>query len=92
MSYLTQSERLLAYLKGHKEGILNIDMQREVGILCYTKRISDLRKDGHNIRTQRLRAMDGKYRGTNRYYLEPEIKSPNVLHKIFKRRAANGIH
>lgn len=83
---LTQSQRLLAYLKNHPDGILNINMQRDFGVLRYSARINDLRNDGHDIRCQKV-LTGGKYKGICRYYLEPEeVKSKNVLHRIFKKK------
>lgn len=44
----TQCERLLEYLKEHKE-IQPLKAWRELGIYRLGARVFDLRKDGHNI-------------------------------------------
>lgn len=85
---MTQVEKLLEYLQKHPKGILNIEYQPKLHILRYSARNADLRRDGYDIRCQKV-LQNGKYRGINRYYLHTEAtKIPNILQKIFRKRVA----
>lgn len=42
MNYKTQRERIFEYLKSNKSAT-GMDLLRHCGVLCYTKRISELR-------------------------------------------------
>lgn len=42
MNYNTQRERIFEYLKSNKRAT-GMDLLRNCGVLCYTKRISELR-------------------------------------------------
>lgn len=79
---MSQQQRLLTYLETHPKGILNIEMQSKLWILNYTGRLSDLKRDGHDVRCQKV-LTKGKYRGINRYYLEK--KPTNIFHTWFKK-------
>lgn len=57
MATMTQNERILDYLGSH-DHMTGDTAQRELGILCYTKRISELRREGHNIVSTRVPHVD----------------------------------
>jgi hypothetical protein len=55
---LTQSERILRHLKDHKT-ITSLEAMKEYGIMRLASRISDLRREGHDIGS---RTVTGKNR------------------------------
>ncbi len=68
---ITQEGRMLEALKKHRvHGVTNYELSRIA--LCYTKVVSNLREDGHNIYCER-QMVRGRYTGTYRYYLNSEI-------------------
>lgn len=48
-------------------------------ILCYSKRISELRRDGHNIRIERDKLPNGRSTNVLRYFLEDEKLLASVV-------------
>lgn len=64
----SQQSQVLKMLKD--AGMRGLENYRfpQVNILCYTKRISELRSSGHNILTERV-YVDGRATGTFRYTL-----------------------
>lgn len=74
MSVITQEEQVIKMLRrAGMHGVPNYDFPRH-RVLSYTKVISDLRKDGYNIITERLRLPNGKYLNTRVYTLIEEKK------------------
>lgn len=68
MSHLTQHGRILRMLRHHKRrGVANYKFP-QAGILCYTKRIEELRKEGYNILAERQEHR-GHKTGVWKYYL-----------------------
>lgn len=64
----SQSTKVLNMLRAAgKRGLENYKFP-QAQILCYTKRISELRDSGHNILTERV-YVDGRATGTFRYTL-----------------------
>lgn len=59
---LSQYQRILNALKANKEGITSRDMIN-MNIFRYSARIGELRKDGYNVRCQRVKG------SLYRYYL-----------------------
>lgn len=66
---LSKPARILKLLK-QTEGATNFDLSRIS--LNYTRRISDLRRNGHKILAVRQVAHDGSMSNTWRYYLKDE--------------------
>lgn len=68
MDGLTQETKVLKLLRRRpKTGVCNYEFPQH-NILCYTKVISNLRKDGYNIITERV-VKDGRFTGVYRYIL-----------------------
>jgi hypothetical protein len=68
MDGLTQQTKVLKLLKKRpKTGVANYEFPQN-RILSYTKVISNLRKDGYNIITERV-VVDGRFTGVYRYIL-----------------------
>lgn len=70
MSYRQAGQVLKMLKKAGQHGVENYKFP-EARILCYTKRISELRAEGHNILTERVE-VDGRATGTFRYVLIEE--------------------
>lgn len=71
MNNLTQEGRILRALKqAGADGIANYEFPQKLRILSYTKIISNLRKEGHNIYAERVYLPNGRATNINRYYLE----------------------
>lgn len=68
MRKLTQHARILEALRQNKRGVENYKFAR-MGILSYPKRLSELRKEGHNIQKERVYLPNGRATGTFRYFL-----------------------
>ena len=51
---MTQCERLLDYLESHPNGITQYEAIPSLGILRLASRVSDLRKDGVKILSERV--------------------------------------
>lgn len=67
---LTQEGKMLKALKiAGKDGIANYEFATTLRILSYTKIISNLRKEGHNIYSERLLLPNGRSSGVIKYYL-----------------------
>lgn len=45
----SQRQAILDYLTTHRRGLTTMDMMAKLGIASPTKRISELRQEGHNI-------------------------------------------
>ncbi len=69
---LTQHGKILRVLKQNPKGTPNYKFT-DMHILDYTARISELRKDGHNIYCERVKR-DGKATGTFLYFLNDEVQ------------------
>lgn len=68
MDGLNQQTKVLKLLRRRpKTGVANYEFPQN-RILSYTKVISDLRKDGYNIITERV-VKDGRFTGVYRYIL-----------------------
>lgn len=68
---MTKSQRVLKELKKHKKhGVANYKLSRLA--LNYTKVISNLREDGHNIQAVRVWLKNGRATNTFKYYLIEE--------------------
>lgn len=66
-----QNERLIAYLRTH-ESLSVAEAPAAIGVGCLTKRVSECRERGYNIRSYKAEEESpwgGKSR-FNRYYLE----------------------
>lgn len=66
----TQNSKVYKMLKNSKRGVENYRFP-QAGILRYSARINDLRKDGHNILTER-QIINGRHTGVYKYYLLDE--------------------
>lgn len=74
---LSQHGKIIRILKANPiKGVANFRFT-DMGILDYTARISELRKDGHNIYCERVKR-NGKSTGTFLYYLndDPALTEP----------------
>jgi len=69
----TQSERVLAYMMNHG-GITQAEAWKEIGVMRLASRISELRKDGHQItsKTEAVKNRYGEKCHIKRYSLETE--------------------
>lgn len=64
----TQHSRIIKMLKrAPKHGVENYKFP-QAGILCYTKRIQELREDGYNISAVR-QIINNRYTGVWKYFL-----------------------
>ncbi len=80
---LTQQARILRELKANPDGVPNHKFPK-MSILCYTKRIEELRKDGHPIIAER-QFVRGRATGTWMYRLAG-LESKKTRFNIFKRK------
>lgn len=80
MDKLSQHGKILRLLHANTNGVENWRFAR-MGILNYTARLSELRKDGHNILTERVFA-NGRWTGTFKYYLIEERPRKTLLQKL----------
>lgn len=72
---MSQEATILTMLrKAGKNGVANYKFP-EARILCYTKRISELRKDGYNIISERVKLPNGQSTNVFKYILIEEKKS-----------------
>lgn len=85
MDGLNQQTRVLKLLKRRpKTGVANYEFPQH-NILCYTKVISNLRKDGYNILTERV-VVNGRSTGVYRYILiEDDAKDGMEYEDLPKR-------
>lgn len=67
MTERSQAGRILHALKQNPDGVENYKFPA-MHILCYTKRIEELRKDGHKIIAER-QIIRGRYSGVWKYRL-----------------------
>ena len=56
---LTKKQRLLNYLKNHRRGITGQDALLKLGLYRLSGEIHQLRKEGHNIKTEMMEREDG---------------------------------
>ncbi len=68
----SQHSKILRELKNNKRGVPNYRFP-QLGILSYTKRIQELRRDGHPITTER-QYINGRATGVWMYYLNEDAK------------------
>jgi hypothetical protein len=69
MINLSQNEKILKLLtKAGNKGVPNYDFPKHK-ILRYSSRITELRKEGYNIYTERQKLPNGRATGVFRYYL-----------------------
>lgn len=86
MDGLTQQTKVLKLLKKRpKTGVANYEFPQN-RILSYTKVISDLRKDGHNILTERV-VVNGKFTGVYRYILIEDDPKDGMKYEDLPRRS-----
>lgn len=74
MKNITQHERVLKYLKTHKNGMTSGDGMKLFGIMQMPKRIWILRQEGHKIRSKIETVVNryGERVQITRYILEDE--------------------
>ena len=71
---MTQATEVLKMLrKAKSRGVYNYQFPQNQ-ILCYTKRISELRAEGFNIILENVKLPNGRSTGTNKYILIEEKK------------------
>ena len=63
----SKKQKLLNYLMSHKRGITGHDALLELGLYRLSGEIHQLRKEGHNIKTEMMERSDGTRFA--RYYL-----------------------
>lgn len=63
----TKKAKLLNYLKSHRRGITGHDALLKMGLYRLSGEIHQLRKEGHNIKTEMMTREDGTQFA--RYYL-----------------------
>lgn len=63
----TKKAKLLNYLKSHRRGITGHDALLKLGLYRLSGEIHQLRKEGHNIKTEMMTREDGTQFA--RYYL-----------------------
>lgn len=86
MDSSTQCSKILKVLRKNKvNGVANYRFP-QMGILCYSKRIQELREDGHNILAERQK-INGRSTGVWYYHLIEEQTKPSLLDK-FKHAVA----
>lgn len=64
---LTKKQRLLNYLKNHRRGITGQDALLKLGLYRLSGEIHQLRKEGHDIKTEMMENEKGERYA--RYYL-----------------------
>ena len=71
MDNVSQSKKILAYLKTHNKGITPMDALRKFECFRLAARIADLRADGHDIRSEMetIEYEDGSKKRYARYFL-----------------------
>lgn len=71
---MTQEDRILDYLDKHPTGITQFEAIQELGILRLASRISDLKKDGHKITSERIKVRNryGEECYVSKYYFAKE--------------------
>ena len=80
---MSQEQTVLKMLeKAGSNGVHNYKFP-EARILCYTKRISELRKEGHNIITERVKLPNGRSTNVHKYILIKEKKP--LWQKLLKK-------
>jgi len=55
----TKKQRLLNYLKNHRRGITGQDALLKLGLYRLSGEIHQLRKEGHDIKTEMMEREDG---------------------------------
>ncbi len=75
---MTQAEKIVQYMQQYG-GITQLDALREFGCMRLASRISDLRRDGMNIKSEMVRAKNryGEPISFARYTLEDETNVKN---------------
>ena len=63
----TKKQKLLKYLQTHSRGITGLDALRKFGLYRLSGEIHELRKAGHNIKTEMMEREDGTTYA--RYYI-----------------------
>ena len=63
----TKKQKLLKYLQTHSRGITGLDALRKFGLYRLSGEIHELRKAGHDIKTEMMEREDGTTYA--RYYL-----------------------
>lgn len=68
---VSQSKKILAYLRTHKKGITPMDALNMFGCFRLSARIKDLKDEGHNIYSEMetIEYEDGTIKRYARYYL-----------------------
>ena len=83
MSKDSQHTQILKLLRAYKQGVPNYLFPNR-GILNYTARISELRKDGYNIKREQQQLPNGRFTNVFKYYLieESDSRWTNKLNKL----------
>ena len=73
MAKVNQCERILFYLR-HFSSITQLDAMRDLGIMRLASRVSDLRKQGFDIKSETVAVKNrmGETCYIKRYYIEEE--------------------
>ena len=70
---MTQSEMVLAYLQEHEGGITSWEAIQYFHITRLAARISDLERQGHHFRRERIeKVVNGKIQNFTRYFLDDD--------------------
>lgn len=71
---MTQEDRILDYLDRHPEGLTQFEAIKDLGILRLASRISDLKREGHKITSERVKVRNryGEDCYVSRYYFAKE--------------------
>lgn len=71
MNTVSQSKKILNYLKTHKQGITPMDALNKFGCFRLSARIADLKEEGHNIYSEMetKEYADGTRKRYARYFL-----------------------
>lgn len=66
-----QNQRLIAYLRTHPEGLSVAEAPAAIGVGCLTKRVSECRREGYDIRAYKLEKPSpwGGVVRFNKYYI-----------------------
>lgn len=88
---MSQHAKILKALKENKKfGVPNYVFSNRMHILDYTARISELRKEGHNIKAERQVLSTGRKSNVFNYFLIEEDDKP-VKPKTYKKHEVDGM-
>lgn len=86
MDKTSQHARILKMIRAHKNGCPNYKFANN-GILDYTARISELRKEGHIIYCERQKLPNGRATNVFNYFLNEEDKTDGIDYEVDKKVA-----